>query len=133
MVSWNRRNGQRSTVKRPGTKEYKANFKNRTNQFFRNGTKAGCSSCGSTSVTAVGGGGSIKVYCKRCGKLVKVVHTSHVIVGNWSQLQISRWRSGVCSHCGRSHFTGTLHNSAHKNDSVLQITCNGCGWRHIWH
>ena len=133
MRSWNRRNGQRSTVKRPGTKEYNAAFKNRTNQFFRNGTRAGCSSCGSTAVTAVGGGGRVRVYCLRCGKLVKIVNTSHTKVGNWSQLKINRWRAGVCSNCGHSHFRGTLHNSATKNDSVLQITCSSCGGRITWH
>ena len=33
-TSFNYRNGQRATVKRPGTKEYRADYDNKNKQFF---------------------------------------------------------------------------------------------------
>ena len=50
MPSWNQRNAQRATVKRPGTKEYSADYQSKNKQLSK------------------GGDGRLFVRCAHCGK-----------------------------------------------------------------
>lgn len=132
MVTWNKKNGQRATVKRPGTKEYKKDYENREDQFYRKGGTHGCPKCGSVRVRCVGGGGQVVVYCANCGKQVRVVKTKTSKVGNWSQQKIQRSRAGVCTVCGCGRFSGKIHiNNAGKYS--LQMSCTHCGSGVGWH
>ena len=133
MRSWNQRNGQRATVKRPGTKEYHKDFLNQNKQFFDKKTLPACLSCGSTSVVAKGGNGCMFIYCAKCGKQLKVVNTKPIKVGNWSKTEIYRARAGLCITCGNNRFTGKMHlDSSHKH-FVSTMTCTCCGARVGWH
>ena len=133
-TSFNYRNGQRATVKRPGTKEYKAAYNNWVDQFYRKKTSSGCLSCGSTSVVAKGGNGRLFVYCARCDKQLKVINTKPTKVGNWSKTRIYRWRAGLCPECGGGHFRGELHvKSGHAKLFVLDLRCTSCGHGVGWH
>ena len=127
MPSWNQRNGQRATVKRPGTKEYLSDFANKNKQFFEKRTCAGCLSCGSTEVYAKGGEGRLFVYCAHCGKQLKVINTKPTKVGNWSPTLKYRTRAGLCLGCGGGSFHGKMHLSQDHRHFVMTITCSQCG------
>lgn len=131
--SWNYRNGQRATVKRPGTKAYNADYDNKNRQFFDKKTKAGCLNCGSTEIVAKGGGGRLFVYCANCGKQLKVINTKPTKVGNWSKLRIYRSRAGLCSYCGSGSFTGKMHLDQSRKHYVLTMRCSCCGAQKGWH
>lgn len=125
--NWNKRNGQRATVKRPGTKEYRADYNNRNNQFFEKQTKPGCLSCGSTNVVARGGNGRLFIFCARCGKQLKVINTKPTKVGNWSSTTIYRVRAGLCTECGGDSFVGKMHLDQSHKGYVLTTHCTRCG------
>ena len=131
--SWNVRNGQRATVKRPGTKEYKADYHNKNNQFFDKKTKPGCLSCGSTEVVARGGDGRLFIYCAHCGKQLKVINTKPTKVGNWSKIAIYRSRAGLCTSCGGGSFKGKMHLDPTHKHYVLTLRCSCCGANTGWH
>lgn len=131
--SWNVRNGQRATVKRPGTKEYKADYHNQNNQFFDKKTKPGCLSCGSTEVDARGGDGRLFIYCAHCGKQLKVINTKPIKVGNWSKIAIYRSRAGLCPSCGGGSFKGKMHLDPTHKHFVLTLRCSCCGANNGWH
>ena len=133
MNTWNQRNGQRSRVKQPGTREYKKNYDNCTNQFFAKRTRAGCLNCGSTEIVAKGGDGRLFVYCAKCNKQLKVINTKPTKVGNWSKTKIYRSRAGLCDGCGNGSFTGKLHLSTDCKKYELRMTCNHCGKVTRWH
>ena len=133
MTSWNYRNGQRATVKRPGTKEYKADYANKNKQFFEKRTKPGCLSCGSTKIVARGGEGRLFIYCADCGKQLKVINTKPTVVGNWSRLEIYRSRAGLCRFCGSGHFTGKMHIDPSHKQFVMTAHCDCCGAEKGWH
>ena len=133
MKNWNYRNGQRATVKRPGTKEYNADYKNKNKQFFEKRTVAGCLSCGSTEIIAKGGNGRLFVYCAHCGKQLKVINTKPTKVGNWSKTEKYRSRAGLCTACGQGSFCGKMHlDKSHKN-YVITMNCSYCGTHWGWH
>ena len=133
-TSFNYRNGQRATVKRPGTKEYRADYANKNKQFFEKKTKSGCLRCGSTDIIAKGGEGRLFVYCAHCGKQLKVINTKPTAVGNWSKTHIYRSRAGLCSCCGGGSFRGKMHLSPkHKKQYVLTMRCTSCGAQKGWH
>ena len=127
MTTWNQRNGQRSRVKQPGTKEYNADYDNRTKMFFEKRTRSGCVSCGSTEVTASGGNGRLFVYCAKCGKQLKVINTKPFKVGSWSMTTVYRARAGLCTACGGGKFRGKMHLSPDCKKYQLTLTCTHCG------
>ena len=133
MKSWNKRNGQRATVKRPGTKAYNADYENKNKQFFEKRTKAGCRSCGSTEVRATGGNGRLFIYCRKCGKQLKVLNTKPTKVGNWTEQKKYRARAGLCMSCGGSSFVGKMHIDKDGKHYVLTIRCQNCGGQQGWH
>ena len=133
MKSWNYRNGQRATVKRPGTKEYHADYANKNNQFFEKRTKPGCLSCGSTRIVAKGGNGRLFIYCADCGRQLKVINTKPTKVGNWDKTHIYRSRAGLCSSCGGGSFTGKMHLDQSHKHYVLTMHCSCCGAYQGWH
>ena len=133
MPSWNQRNAQRATVKRPGTKEYSADYQNKNKQFFEKRTHAGCLSCGSTEINAKGGDGRLFIYCAHCGKQLKVINTKPTKVGNWSPTKKYRSRAGLCCHCGEGAFRGKMHLAQDHKHFVLTMTCRSCGTQRQWH
>ena len=133
MQNWNKRNGQRATVKRPGTKQYHADFENKNKQFFEKRTKPGCLNCGSTEIKAVGGNGRLFIYCLHCGKQLKVINTKPTKVGNWSEQRKYRSRAGLCTSCGSGHWRGKMHISLDKKTYVITINCEHCGHQVGWH
>ena len=132
MKSWNTRNGQRATVKRPGTKEYSADYDNKNKQFFEKATKSACK-CGNVHVRVVANNGTLSVICSKCGSLVKTITTSHVKVGNWSEIRKLRSRAGVCTSCGGRHFHGKLHYNETRTKYVLTMWCDSCNASMQWH
>lgn len=126
--TWNKRNGQRATVKRPGTAAYHHDFENRQKQFYSKRVKSGCSRCGSSSVVVIGGSGKMTVYCASCGKLIKTFITRNKTVGNWSKQRIYRNRAGLCDNCGNGRFTGKMHVSSDNKKHVMHLTCTCCGF-----
>lgn len=133
MISWNKRNGQRAVVKRPGTKEYNSDYNNKNNQFFKKRTNAGCLKCGSTKIIAKGGDGRLFIYCASCGKQLKVINTKPTKVGDWSKLKIYRSRAGLCTSCGNSRFTGKMHLDQSHKHYVLTMHCDCCKSYQGWH
>ena len=131
--NWNQRNGQRATVKRPGTKEYSADFRNKGNQLYQNGTRAACTSCNSVDVIAIGGNGRLFIYCAHCGKQLKVINTKPTKVGNWSAQVKYNSRAGLCTSCGTGRYTGKMHLSRDMKKYDLQLWCSRCGHRVDWH
>jgi ribosomal protein L44E len=131
--NWNKRNGQRATVKRPGTKEYRADFRNKGDQFYKNGTRAACTKCNSVDVYAVGGNGRLIIYCAHCGTQLKVINTKPTKVGNWSEQKKFYWRAGLCLSCGNGRYTGKMHLSSDMKRYDLQLKCSRCGARIDWH
>ena len=132
MKSWNKRNGQRATVKRPGTKSYNADYKNRRKQFFQKKTE-GCKNCGSTSIKAKGGNGRLFIYCANCGKQLKVLNTKPTKVGDWSNTVKYRSRAGLCRKCGGGSFTGRMRIRPDGKKFELDLTCQHCGAGSGWH
>ena len=132
MVTWNKKNGQRATVKRPGTKEYRKDYENKEKQFYRNGKTHGCPHCGGVEVRCVGGNGQVIVYCARCGKQLRNVKTKASKVGNWSKTMIHRSRAGVCVNCGGGIFHGKFHINS-KGKYSLQMRCAHCCTGQGWH
>ena len=133
MNTWNKRNGQRATVKRPGTKQYDADYKNRESQFYQGYTTGGCKSCGSTEITANGGNGRLFVYCAKCGKQLKVLNTKPTKVGAWSAKTIYRSRAGLCLKCGNGSYRGKMHITKDGKHYSIQLYCGSCGYRNDWH
>lgn len=133
MNIWNERNGQRATVKRPGTKEYKADFENRTKMFFEKGTQSACRRCNSTRVTAVGKNGELYIYCAICGKLLKHIITRNTKVGNWDWKKQNRSQAGLCMECGCGKYHGKMHISANGQKYHVSLICNKCGQKVEWH
>lgn len=131
--NWNKRNGQRATVKRPGTKEYRADFRNKGDQFYKNGTRAACKKCNSVDVYAVGGNGRLIIYCAHCGKQLKVINTKPTKVGNWSEQKKFYSRAGLCTSCGNGRYVGKMHLSPDMKKYDLQLRCSRCGARIDWH
>ena len=133
MISWNKRNGQRATVKRPGTREYEADYANKNKQFFGKRTESGCLSCGSIEVVARGSNGRLFIYCAKCNKQLRVINTKPVKVGSWSKLGIFRTRAGLCQKCGGGSYVGKMHLDKTNKHYVLTLRCQSCGAACGWH
>lgn len=132
MINWNTRNGQRATVKRPGTKQYHNDFHNKENQFYNKRRTRGCSNCGNVEVIAQGGNGRIFVYCSSCGKQLRVINTKPTKVGNWSEMVKYRTKAGLCTSCGNGNYYGKSHVDCDGKYS-LQLVCRCCGHKGVWH
>ena len=132
MKSWNTRNGQRATVKRPGTSEYRADYANKNKQFFEKKTQSACK-CGSVHVRVVANNGKLSVLCSKCGRTVTVRDVSKCKVGNWSELEKLRTRAGTCRKCGGHHFHGKMHWDATRTKYVLSMRCDNCNAERQWH